>query len=317
MRQTGTNRQAEVLVLRLFDAYIVVDWSAASARKTGANSIWIGIRSKEFGIVHSTRSLNLATRFEACTALLEITERLIALGEKVLIGFDFALGYPSGTANALGLFDDTEAAWSRTHSFLSEAVKDRANNSNNRFELAASLNRRMTGRSHPFWGAPKSKITRTLSHLKGNFLAEPALPEFRRTELWVGKKFDASPKSVWQLLGAGAVGSQSLLGIPVVNDLRKTLPNSRVWPFETGFRDLRMPCLTDVRCVLAEVYPSTISVHPGPAETRDEAQVRALSEHLESLDSAGELSAAFGPPKGLSTREIDEIICEEGWILAK
>ena len=32
---------------RLFDAYIMVDWSAASKPVTGKNSIWIGILAKD------------------------------------------------------------------------------------------------------------------------------------------------------------------------------------------------------------------------------------------------------------------------------
>ena len=69
--------------------------------------------------------------------------------------------------------------------------------------------------------------------------------------------------------------------------------------------------------MIAEVYPSTVQVSPDRGEIHDQAQVRTLAEHLESLDSAGKLAPAFGPPNSLSGREIGEIIGEEGWILAK
>lgn len=45
-------------------------------------------------------------------------------------------------------------------------------------------------------------------------------------------------QEVWKLYGAGSVGSQALVGIPVVRRLRydpRFHAFSRVWPFETGF----------------------------------------------------------------------------------
>ena len=32
---------------RLFDAYIIVDWSAAEGRKTGEQSVWIGVARRD------------------------------------------------------------------------------------------------------------------------------------------------------------------------------------------------------------------------------------------------------------------------------
>ena len=32
---------------RLFGAYVVVDWSAAEARKTGEQSLWIGVVKRD------------------------------------------------------------------------------------------------------------------------------------------------------------------------------------------------------------------------------------------------------------------------------
>ena len=75
--------------------------------------------------------------------------------------------------------------------------------------------------------------------------------------------------------------------------------------------------LENTSCLLAEIYPSTVSITPETGEILDQAQVRTLSKHLESLDSAGILGGAFDFPDSISDGEIHKIIDEEGWILAK
>ena len=203
------------------------------------------------------------------------------------------------------------------HDYLASHVRERDDNSNTRFAIAADLNRAISGSSHPFWGAPKTKVDETLSMKKGNFAANGSLSEHRHSERWIKANFKANPKSVWQLLGAGSVGSQAMLGIPTVAYLRDRLANSKVWPFEIGLHPFTPETLENTHCVFAEVYPSTVPVTPIEGETLDEAQVRTMSKHLESLDSTGELASAFGPLGTLSDPEIREITCEEGWILAK
>ncbi|MEM7460141.1 MAG: hypothetical protein AAF331_11800 [Pseudomonadota bacterium] len=302
---------------RSFDAFIIVDWSAAAKPVTGANSIWIGVRARDARFKFQFTSANPRTRLAARQLILDLAERLVTRGDKVLIGFDFALGYPAGTAAAAGLLQPGVAPWQAMHTHLSSKVKERDDNSNARFALAAGLNYAISKGPHPFWGTPKKDQASTLSMKKGDFRDVSSLPEHRRCEAWIRSHFTAVPKSVWQLLGAGAVGSQALLGIPTVQYLRDSLPGSQIWPFETGFKPLTPEALIDTRCVLAEVYPSTVPVTPNAGETLDEAQVRTLSKHLESLDSAGKLASAFGPPDTLSSSEIAEITCEEGWILAK
>jgi len=302
---------------RLFDAYIVVDWSAAAKPVVGANSVWIGIRARDARLKFHFTSVNPKTRLEARSFIKDIAQKLISRGDKVLIGFDFALGYPAGTADAIGLVENGTLPWQAMHNHLSAKVKERADNSNARFALAAGMNYAMSKGPHPFWGTPKKDQVSTLSMKKGDFGEKSSLPEHRTAEHWIRENFKANPKSVWQLMGAGAVGSQALLGIPTVTYLRETLPAARIWPFETGFKVLTPEDLEDVSCVFAEVYPSTVSITQSPGEQRDQAQVRTLSEHLQTLDSAGQLASAFGPPNTLSSRKIDAITCEEGWILAK
>lgn len=302
---------------RIFDAYIIVDWSAAAKPVTGANSIWVGIRARDARLKFQFSSANPKTRLEARRFILEIAQKLIARGDRVLIGFDFALGYPSGTAEAIGLDLESATPWQAMSAHLSSKVRERDDNSNARFALAAGMNYAISKGPHPFWGTPKKDQATTLSMKKGDFSAPGSLPEHRHSEAWIKSQFKASPKSVWQLLGAGAVGSQAMLGIPAVTFLREALPKSKVWPFETGFKMLTPDDLSDVSCVMAEIYPSTLEITPKSGEHLDEAQVRSLSEHLESLDFKGELADAFGPPETLSEAKICEITREEGWILAK
>ncbi|MEM9572031.1 MAG: hypothetical protein AAF996_11230 [Pseudomonadota bacterium] len=302
---------------RLFDAYMVVDWSAAAKPTTGANSIWIGLRARDARLKFQFTSVNPKTRLEARSLISQLLEKLIARGDKVLVGFDFAFGYPAGTADAAGLSKPGLPAWRVMYEHLASKVKEKPDNSNARFAIAAGLNYAISKGAHPFWGTTKRDQASTLAMKKGDFSAAGSLREHRRSEAWIRSQFKASPKSVWQLLGAGAVGSQALLGIPTVYDLRQNIEHSRIWPYETGFKTLLADDLSEVSCILAEVYPSTVPVTPKSGEILDQAQVRTLSEHLESLDSAGKLADAFGPPETLSAAEIDEISCEEGWILAK
>ncbi|MEQ3746338.1 MAG: hypothetical protein ABNH53_08930 [Henriciella sp.] len=302
---------------RLFDAYIIVDWSAASKPTTGANSIWVGVHARDARLKFQFTAVNPKTRLEARTFISDIAKKLIARGDKVLIGMDFAMGYPAGTAEAIGLTKDGEAPWQAMHKHLASKVREREDNSNARFPLAAGMNYAMTKGPHPFWGTTKRDAVNTLATKKGDFSAKGSLPEHRLAEAWIKQTFKANPKSVWQLLGAGAVGSQALLGIPTVQYLRGEIEGSQIWPFETGFKPLADEDLEHVTCVLAEVYPSTVSVAQNPGEFLDEAQVRTLAKHLQMLDQAGKLADAFGPPVSLDRGKIAQIEGEEGWILAK
>ena len=44
---------------RLFDAYIMVDWSAASKPVTGVNSIWVGVLAKDARFKFQFKTVNL------------------------------------------------------------------------------------------------------------------------------------------------------------------------------------------------------------------------------------------------------------------
>jgi hypothetical protein len=301
----------------LFDAYIMVDWSAASKPALGANSIWIGILMKDARLKLQFKAYNIDTRLKARAFLEEIVGRLIKRGDKVLLGFDFSLGYPAGTADALGLDTVKQPPWAAMHALLASRYKDKPdNNSRPRFAIAAGLNYTISKGPFPFWGAPAADRATTLAATRGDFSADALLAEYRLAELKQRALPGASPKSCWQLYGAGSVGSQSLTGIPHVHAIRQAWPTARIWPFEIGEGGpLTAEMLDGVDVVIAEIYPSLVKPAPEKGEVADEAQVRQIARHYADLDEKGRLGSQFSTGKSTSADEIARITREEGWIL--
>jgi hypothetical protein len=83
-------------VSRLFNAYVMIDWSAASTAKQGKDSIWIGVLKRDIRFRLTFEAFNPATRKAAEVQLREILADLRRRGEKALVGFDFPLGFPAG-----------------------------------------------------------------------------------------------------------------------------------------------------------------------------------------------------------------------------
>ena len=206
----------------MFDRFVVVDWSAHSTPKRGRDSIWIAVVDGG-GLSVS----NPSTRVAAQQCLVE----LIASdpSTRTMIGVDFSLGYPVGTAAALGL---EGCPWDSMGDLLSGSIIDDDRNVNNRFEVASALNARITATGSPFWGCPPSRGGHTLTATKPASFAP--LGEWRAVETALRDQ-GCRPFSSWQLLGSGAVGSQSLLGIPMIHRLSaQFVDRVSVWPFTTG-----------------------------------------------------------------------------------
>lgn len=281
-----------------FDRIVVVDWSANSTPKTGKDSIWFA----ELDCVTSTiRTLNISTRSAAVDRLVEAAT---APG-RCLVAVDFSLGFPAGTADALGL---AGIPWAATWGLLTSMIDDDDANVNNRFEVASALNERISPGPGPFWGCHRSKATDRLTSTK--VPCDP-LPEWRTVEVELraaGKR----PFSVWQLLGAGAVGSQTLLGVPAMSRVveRVTAVGRAVdvWPFTSG---LEIPSSDTV---LVEIWPALVALpdvaaDAGVAGVRDERQVVAVARHLARID----LEISFAP--GVSDDVRNLVVAEEGWVL--
>ena len=263
-----------------FDRVIVVDWSGRASRspvRESKDAIWVGTceHGLEVQVYFRTRS----------DATVWLTTKL-AEGGRQLVGFDFPMGYPAGLARRLTGTDQARAL----HGWLARRIVDGPNNANNRFEVAADINRQLGGQG-PFWGCPKARPRLHLPSLKTVDYRALGLDEKRRVE-----RENPPAKPVWQLLGAGSVGSQALLGIPVVDRLARFC-GAAVWPFEAPGDQ-----------TLAEVYPSLLApaVIASGDRIPDRAQVRLLARALFNLSQRDHLARLFDTPA---------IAAEEGWIL--
>ena len=297
---------------RLFDAVIIADWTAAEGKKLGEQSVWIGVAKRDVRFRLYTETHNTATRAEGEALLNRLISEHRKRGDRVLVGFDFNLGFPAGTAERLKL---AGTPWSAMGKFLASNVVDKADNTNNRYQVAAKMNRLMTDEAWPFWGAPAKQAQRWLTTTKPPAGAGADIPEFRATED-AARKGKLQPKSVWQMHGAGAVGGQTLVGVPMVRRLLEALgPSGAIWPFGTGWRALDVADVEPLSALVVEVWPSMFPIKPEPGEFKDQAQVRATAEALARMDEAGDLAKAFAPPKGASPDLIAKVEQEEGWIL--
>lgn len=130
-----------------FDRVLVVDWSANSTPKRGADSIWIGTAGAGGGAPE-----NLATRAQAMDMLRLRINAGLAAGARILVAFDIGFGFPRGFAQHLTGQASALAVWD----WLARHITDDARNGNNRFEVAAEINRKFPG-TGPFWGRPSGR----------------------------------------------------------------------------------------------------------------------------------------------------------------
>ncbi len=298
---------------RIFDSYLIVDWSAASKPTTGADSIWIGALTPDARFRLQFSASNPDTRAKALAQLTAALERLVKRGDRILLGFDFPLGYPAGTAERLGLATDDIPPWLAMFNFLSKELRDKPDNFNNRFALAARMNRIMSDSAFPFWGCPKRDVITTLSDKKPRAHTNDDPAEFRISEQRAISQKLGRPQPVWKLGYAGAVGGQAFTGIPVVSKLKAHFGDALgIWPMETGWMDADhdMP-----QILVSEVYPSMVPIKAEKGRVKDEIQVESLAKWFAETDSKSGLEAKLTRPKGLADPESSMILSEEGWIL--
>ncbi|MEM6679024.1 MAG: cobalamin biosynthesis protein CbiG [Pseudomonadota bacterium] len=305
----------------LFDTVAMVDWSAAAVPKRGNDSIWIAIAGacpKQL-----PRLTNPATRAEAMGLIGALLDWTGQNRHRLLIGFDFPIGYPAGSIAPL--LPGAEPGWRALWSHLASAIDDGAQNANNRFEVAARMNARFAAEG-PFWGRPPTRDVPGLPARKppGYGVLLPA--ERRIVERQVPR---AQP--VWKLFTTGSVGSQALMGIAALERLRQARQARQdlvIWPFETG---LAVPAPSPGTTVIAEIYPGLIdaAVSAALASTdgaqagnappvKDAVQVRLTAGALQALDREGHLAPLFTGPTGehaLTTEEVAMVVAEEAWIL--
>jgi hypothetical protein len=118
---------------------------------------------------------------------------------RLVAGFDFAFSFP---AWFVATFGDAFAVWRAAQGLEGEW-------------LAAA--------APPFWGRG------------GGARRDATVEHFRRTEGVVGGRVGIRPKSVFQVAGAGSVGTGSIRGMPHLLTLREA--GFAVWPFEPARAD--------------------------------------------------------------------------------
>ena len=275
--------------MTLFNGYVAVDWSSSVKPVYGKNSIWIAICSAH----GAPRLENPGTRQETMDLIGTLLNTANKEGRRLIFGFDFAFGYPEGTARMLTQQNGWQAVWER----IGQVIEDFHDNTNNRFEAAALLNDPFLGEG-PFWGLPNGwEIQGLLRTKPQDGWGQNLPPRLRYAEELVPKA-----QEVWKLFYNGSVGSQALTGIARLQELWRGRSDVQVWPFETlGEGNSH---------VLAEIYPS-LTGHCPNHTVKDAGQVEAAAVVFRSLDRENQLVQYLAAPGGMPAR----VRLEEGAIL--
>ncbi len=258
----------------------MVDWSGGNDRgpTPTKDAIWVGI-SRSGSSEDPRYFRNRQTFFSWITDFLD-TE--LTAKRRTLVGFDFPFGYPTGFGRHLTGTDDPLTLWQ----WLTDRVED-SPKANNRFDIAGQINRTLPGIG-PFWA---NGLKRDIADLprKGLARTQNPFPEKRIVETHAKGSF-----TCWQLAGAGAVGSQVIMGLPILHRLRQIFTNKiSIWPFEQLTRPI----------AFVEIWP-TLFAGPAPADMiKDAHQVKATARALAQ--------------KSVTTLHADLQITSpvEGWIL--
>jgi hypothetical protein len=304
----------------LFDVYLAVDWSARRSPapvKPTANAVWVGERLIDDRGIMTSSEMFFRTRWECSEHLRSRLDDHTRHGRRVFVGFDFAYGYPAGFADACDL-KRAAPPWRLVWDELGRRIEDPPTGASNHFQVAGALNDLCKGKAlGPFWGCPVGEEIPGLNPKSPPFPYQTGsginLNRLRETERRL-----RGVLPTWQLFGAGAVGSQTLLGIPAVARLRndpELQKISRVWPFETGF-GLESASPGTPLVLHAEIWPGVVRHRFDPSlAIKDKAGVRAMVNWLGELDMTNALLPLFGRPVGLSDDRLRNVVEEEGWIL--
>ena len=185
------------------------------------------------------------TRLESGRDRREVVTHLIrdaSADPDVVIGLDLAFSFPCWFAKEMGA-TSIEELWNR---------------------VAEQGEEWLRSCQYPFWGRPG----------KG----KPNLPEhFRVTEQRASEAEGSNPKSVFQIGGAGAVGTGSIRGIPHLATLRRE--GFSIWPFHEAQTPL-----------VIEIYPRLLT---GPVKKADFDERKAyLAERCPEIDDTLACKAA-------------------------
>ena len=262
-----------------FDSFVMVDWSGGNDRGVSPkkDAIWACVARDS----HAETPVYLRNRQVAEVWLGDTIEAELAAGRRTCLGFDFPFGYPQGFAKAVTGSNDPLGLWD----WFAARIED-APEANNRFDLAGEINRQFGGNG-PFWSNALKREIDGLGRTKAGY--HNPFPDRRQVEQHAKGAF-----TCWQMAGAGAVGSQVVMGLPVLARLRHRFAGQvAVWPFEP----------LDAPVAFVEIWPS-LNVDPAPEGViRDAWQVQKVAQALARMQPAD------------LARLLDVEAPEEGWIL--
>jgi hypothetical protein len=159
---------------------------------------------------------------------------------RVVVGLDFAFSLPGWFLERLGV-PTARALWER---------------------VAQDGERWLAESPHPFWGRPGVRAPRF----------DARRPAWRATEGEAVRERGVGPKSVFQIGGAGSVGTGSLRGMPHLVTLQNA--GFSIWPFDPP----RLP-------MAVEIYPRVLT---GPV-TKSSRVARALYLQARFADQRDDL----------------------------
>lgn len=265
--------------MNLFDTFVMVDWSGGNDRGLApkADAIWV-CRARG-GVAEAP--VYLRNRGLAEAWLTECIEAELSAGRRLCLGFDFPFGYPAGFGQALIGSGEPLHLWH----WLEERIED-VPKANNRFDLAGEINRQFGGNG-PFWANGLKRDIVGLGRTKANYVNP--FPDHRGVESLAKGSF-----TCWQMAGAGAVGSQVMMGLPVLQRLRKPFEGQvSVWPFE----------VLDTPVAFVEIWPSLNLGEAPEGRIKDAWQVEQVARSLSQM-----------PDEALRSL-LDVEATPEGWIL--
>ncbi|MFT7594651.1 MAG: molybdopterin molybdotransferase [Paracoccaceae bacterium] len=262
-----------------FDSFAMVDWSGGNDRglTPKKDAIWACLARRD----HIEDPVYLRNRQLAEAWLGDMIAAELAAGRRICLGFDFPFGYPQGFAKAVTGSNDPLGLWDWFAERIEDAPKD-----NNRFDLAGEINRQFGGNG-PFWFNGLKRDIAGLGRSRAGY--QNPFPDRRQVERHAKGAF-----TCWQLAGAGAVGSQVMMGLPVLARLRRRFAGQvSVWPFQP----------LDTPVAFVEIWPSLTVGAPPDGMIKDAWQVQQVAQDLARMPGA-ELA-----------RLLDVNAPEEGWIL--
>jgi len=280
----------------LFDAYIAVDFSGSKNPARQKHSIAFAEWERSFS-PHVRKNF---TRLEVALYLLERIIYYNSYGKRVLCGFDFQYSFPRGFWHTITGLPET---WTDILQGIAKGaaglppITEQLESDARQWAYVANqrIAYLLKTRRGPFWGPNFSQIK------------DPKFPFSHATfeEFRLVEKFMKGSKPIFKIGGQGAVGLQSLCGMPYLFHIRNTCSQQNIslhcWPFD-GWDPANSAHL------LIEWYPAI----QNQGQKSDEEDALSCVRWAKIKDDQGELSNFLAPP--LSDSKKTQAMLE-GWVL--